>query len=51
MARVEKEHELFFLSVVTGHRLLPLMCSLFKWGLPAPAETPDIDAAARRLIE
>jgi hypothetical protein len=51
MARVEKEHEMFFRSVVSDHRMLPLMCSLFKWGLPAPEETPDIDAAARRPIE
>ncbi|HXU39631.1 MAG TPA: ferritin-like domain-containing protein [Blastocatellia bacterium] len=32
MARVEKEHELFFLSMVAGHRLLPLMQGIFKWG-------------------
>jgi hypothetical protein len=32
MARVEKEHEIFFLSAVTGHRLLPLMRAIFKWG-------------------
>jgi hypothetical protein len=32
MARVEKEHELFFLRVVSGHRLLPLMQAIFKWG-------------------
>src|SRR5262245_5370241 len=34
MARVEKEHEMFFLGMVTGHRLLPLMLSIFKWGKP-----------------
>ena len=32
MAGVEKEHELFFLSVITGHRLLPLTSTLFGWG-------------------
>jgi demethoxyubiquinone hydroxylase (CLK1/Coq7/Cat5 family) len=32
MARVEKEHEMFFLSTVTGHRLLPLVRAIFKWG-------------------
>jgi demethoxyubiquinone hydroxylase (CLK1/Coq7/Cat5 family) len=32
MARVEKEHELFFLSVVTGHRLLPIVSGVFGWG-------------------
>jgi len=31
MARVEKEHELFFLRMVAGHRLLPLMQAIFKW--------------------
>jgi hypothetical protein len=38
MAGVEKEHELFFLSVVTGHRLLPLASSFFDWGKPAFSE-------------
>ncbi|MFP5263851.1 MAG: ferritin-like domain-containing protein [Blastocatellia bacterium] len=32
MARVEKEHEIFFLKTVAGHRLLPLMRAVFKWG-------------------
>ena len=32
MAAVEKEHEIFFLSAVTGHRLLPLVSTLFGWG-------------------
>jgi len=32
MARVEKEHELFFLNMVVGHRMLPLISSLFGWG-------------------
>ena len=32
MAGVEKEHELFFLSTIVGHRLLPLISSLFGWG-------------------
>lgn len=40
MARVEKEHELFFLSMVAGHRLLPLMQGIFKWGL-CETETPQ----------
>jgi demethoxyubiquinone hydroxylase (CLK1/Coq7/Cat5 family) len=34
MARVEKEHELFFMSIIAGHRLLPLMQAIFKWGQP-----------------
>jgi hypothetical protein len=32
MARVEKEHEMFFLKVIAGHRLLPLTRAIFKWG-------------------
>ena len=32
MAAVEKEHEIFFMSVIAGHRLLPFMRALFKWG-------------------
>ncbi len=32
MARVEKEHEIFFLSTVANHPLLPLMQSIFGWG-------------------
>lgn len=36
MASVEKQHELFFLSVINGHRLLPLMQAKFKWGQPEP---------------
>lgn len=32
MADVEREHELFFMNTVTGHRLLPLAQALFKWG-------------------
>lgn len=39
MARVEKEHELFFLSMVAGHRLLPLMQRIFGWG-GCDAEAP-----------
>jgi len=31
MARVEVEHEEFFHSVVSGHRLLPMMKRLFGW--------------------
>ncbi len=39
MARVEKEHELFFLSMVAGHRLLTLMQGIFGWG-GCDTETP-----------
>jgi rubrerythrin len=31
MARVELEHEVFFRTVVAGHRLLPLMKRVFGW--------------------
>jgi len=32
MSAVEKEHEQFFLRVITGHRWLPLISTLFGWG-------------------
>ena len=32
MARVEVEHEDFFLQTVAKHRLLPIMKSVFGWG-------------------
>ncbi|MEW6736932.1 MAG: ferritin-like domain-containing protein [Acidobacteriota bacterium] len=32
MSVVEKEHENFFLNTIVGHRLLPLMIIIFKWG-------------------
>lgn len=41
MARVEKEHELFFLRVVARHRLLPLMRTIFKWG-ECETEAPEV---------
>ena len=44
MARVEKEHEMFFLRAVAGHRLLPLMRAIFIWG-ECNAEAPDAIAA------
>lgn len=31
MARVELEHEVFFRQMVTGHRFLPIMRSVFGW--------------------
>ncbi len=31
MARVELEHEIFFHETVTGHRLLPIMKTVFRW--------------------
>ena len=38
MAAVEREHELFFMSAVAGHRLLPFVRAIFKWG---PVESPS----------
>jgi demethoxyubiquinone hydroxylase (CLK1/Coq7/Cat5 family) len=38
MAKVEKEHELFFLRVISGHRWLPFISSLFGWGKTPQAE-------------
>src|SRR4030095_3669869 len=32
MSKIEKEHELFFLNVISGHRWLPAISSLFGWG-------------------
>jgi hypothetical protein len=32
MARVEKEHEMWFLERVAGHPWLPRFTSLFGWG-------------------
>ncbi len=47
MARVEKEHELFFLNVITGHRLLPIVSGLFGWGaLKEPSAEPVSEAAS-----
>jgi hypothetical protein len=31
MAEVERSHELFFMNVVGGHRLKPLMRAVFRW--------------------
>ena len=38
MARVEKEHELFFSSVIVGHRLLPVVSAVFGWGKATEAD-------------
>jgi demethoxyubiquinone hydroxylase (CLK1/Coq7/Cat5 family) len=34
MSAVEKEHEVYFWTVIQGHRLLPITSRLFKWGRP-----------------
>ena len=47
MARVEKEHELFFLNVITGHRLLPIVSGVFGWGtLNEPSAEPVSEATS-----
>ena len=47
MARVEKEHELFFLDLITGHRLLPIVSSVFGWGaLKEPSAEPVSEASS-----
>jgi demethoxyubiquinone hydroxylase (CLK1/Coq7/Cat5 family) len=38
MAAVEKEHEQFFLGVITCHRWLPFISGLFGWGNTAQPE-------------
>src|SRR5215471_11718302 len=35
MSGVEKQHELFFLGVISVPRWLPLVSGIFKWGTPS----------------
>ncbi len=46
MRSVEREHELFFLNAVAGHRLLSLVQPIFKWGTPNGAAEPGSTAVA-----
>ena len=46
MRSVEREHELFFLSAVADHRLLPLVQPIFKWGISNGADDPESAAVA-----
>ncbi len=46
MAGVEKEHELFFLNVIAGHRLLPMVSSVFGWGGIEPPRAEAVSEAA-----
>jgi demethoxyubiquinone hydroxylase (CLK1/Coq7/Cat5 family) len=32
MAMMERSHELFFMNALAGHRLRPLMRTIFRWG-------------------
>ena len=45
MARVEKEHELFFLDVIAGHRLLPIVSGVFAWGRIEQTGTEPVSEA------
>ena len=49
MARVEREHELYFMSVVADHAWLPFMQSVFKWGptLAAAATEAETQSPSR----
>lgn len=38
MAEVEREHEMYFMSVVAGHPRLPFVQAIFKWGPTAAVE-------------
>jgi hypothetical protein len=52
MAGVEKEHELFFLTAVTGHRLLPLVSTLYGWGQPLAApQTKQAESASAEAAD
>jgi hypothetical protein len=43
MGMKEKEHEIFFLSKIKQHNLLPLFESLFSWGSNKTANNVDLD--------
>jgi len=51
MSRVEKEHEDFFLEVIAGHRLLPLMNAIFKWGLTKEPDSKPAPEAVYEVVE
>ena len=44
MAAVEKEHEVYFMSVVAHHRLLPMARAIFKWGPVEPAKAQKAES-------
>jgi hypothetical protein len=46
MAQVEKEHELFFLNIIIGHRLLPIVSNVFGWGAVDQPPTEPVSEAA-----
>lgn len=44
MSEVEREHELYFMSVIIGHSWLPFMQSVFKWGPRLPVAAQEAEA-------
>src|SRR5262249_20615658 len=46
MSAVEKAQEYFFLGVISAHRWLPFVSSVFKWGAP-----PTSSAASAQIEE
>ena len=46
MAEVEREHEMYFMSVVAGHPRLAFVQAIFKWGPTAPVEQREAKAEA-----
>jgi len=40
LSQVEREHELFYLQMVTNHRLLPLLKMFFQWGPESSSQLP-----------
>jgi demethoxyubiquinone hydroxylase (CLK1/Coq7/Cat5 family) len=52
MAKVEREHELFFLRVIRGHRLLPLISRIFGWGkTPHPEQSVSPEKSASEAAD
>jgi demethoxyubiquinone hydroxylase (CLK1/Coq7/Cat5 family) len=45
MSRVEREHELFFLGVISNHAWLPFVSRIFKWGAASPIAASPIAAS------
>ena len=43
MARVEKEHELYFLSCASSHWMMPLFQRIFGWGPGVSYNTMSVD--------
>jgi demethoxyubiquinone hydroxylase (CLK1/Coq7/Cat5 family) len=46
LSEVEHQHEEFFLNTISGHKLVPLMKTVFGWG-PASVDTPHLLSGAK----